>query len=103
MSPGHFYGPTTLSKDSATLYLFLPGKVNGDVVIKGLKNKIKQIRVVGTAQTLSSEIVGKVSFSPVPGLVYIHVPTSVQDDYMSVLAVELDGPVDLYKGEGGLK
>ncbi len=103
LSPGHFYGPTTLSKDSATLYLFLPGKVNGDVVIKGLKNKIKQIRVVGTAQTLSYKIVGKVSFSPVPGLVYIHVPTSVQDDYMSVLAVELDGPVDLYKGEGGLK
>ncbi|MVN20489.1 alpha-L-fucosidase [Mucilaginibacter arboris] len=103
LSPGHFYGPTTLSKDSATLYLFLPGKVNGDVVLKGLKNKIKKIRVVGTAQTLSSKIVGKVSFSPVPGLVYIHVPQQVQDGYMSVLAVELDGPVDLYKGEGGLK
>lgn len=103
LSPGHFYGPTTLSKDSATLYLFLPGKVNGDVVIKGLKNKIKKIRVMGTTQTLSSKIVGKVSFSPVPGLVYIHVPQQVQDDYMSVLAVELEGPVDLYKGEGGLK
>ncbi|MGY0041273.1 alpha-L-fucosidase [Pedobacter sp. NJ-S-72] len=39
---GHFYGPTTLSKDSTVLYLFLPGKVSGNVVVKGLKNNIKK-------------------------------------------------------------
>lgn len=99
---GHFYGPTTLSKDSTTLYLFLPGKVSGQVVLKGLKNTIKKIRVVGTAQTLSHKIVGKISWSPVPGLVYINVPAFVQDEYMSVLAIELDKPLDLYKGKGGL-
>lgn len=54
-------------------------------------------------QKLGHKIVGKISWSPVPGLVYINVPTSVQDEYMSVLAVELDGPVDLYKGMGGLQ
>jgi alpha-L-fucosidase len=102
MPPGHFYGPSTLSKDSTTLYLFLPGKVNGDVVVKGLKNQIKKIRVVGTSQTLQHKIVGKISWSPVPGLVYISVPPGIQDAYMSVLAVELDGPVRLYKGQGGL-
>ena len=47
MPQGHFYGPSTLSKDSATLYLFLPGKVSGDIMVKGLKNEIKNIRVVG--------------------------------------------------------
>lgn len=100
---GHFYGPSTLSKDSATLYLFLPGKVTGDVVVKGLRNNIKNIRVVGDTQTLQHKIVGKISWSPVPGLVYINVPPTVQDKYMSVLAVELDGPIKLYAGHGGLQ
>jgi alpha-L-fucosidase len=102
MPQGHFYGPTTLSKDSSTLYLFLPGKVNGSVMVKGLKNKIKNIRVVGTPQTLQHKVVGKIFWSPVPGLVYIDVPQTVGDKYMSVLAVELEGPISLYKGHGGL-
>lgn len=100
---GHFYGPTTLSKDSSTLYLFLPGKVAGQVMIKGLKNKIKEIQVVGSRQALPHKIVGKISWSPVPGLVYITVPAAVQDTYMTVLAVKLDGPAQLYKGRGGLQ
>lgn len=100
---GHFYGPTTLSKDSSTVYLFLPGKVTGQVVVKGLRNPIKQVRVVGSGQNLVHKIVGKISWSPVPGLVYITVPEAVQDKYMTVLAVELDKPVDLYKGHGGLQ
>lgn len=98
---GHFYGPTTLSKDSTTLYLFLAGKVTGDVMLKGLNNNIKSIRVVGTNQKLQHKVVGKISWSSVPGLVYITVPASVQDKYMSVLAVELDKPVSLYRGRGG--
>lgn len=100
---GHFYGPTTLSKDSTDLYLFLPGKVTGQVVIKGLMNKIKNISVVGNGANLSYKIVGKVSFSPIPGLVYITVPDDVQDEYMTVLKVALDGPVKLYRGHGGLQ
>lgn len=100
---GHFYGPTTLSKDSATLFLFLPGKVSGEVVIKGLKNTIRSVSVVGSGHPLKHKIVGKISWSPVPGLVYITVPPTVQDQYMTVLAVQLDGPLQLYKGHGGLQ
>jgi alpha-L-fucosidase len=99
---GHFYGPSTLSKDSSTLYLFLPGKGNEQVVIKGLLNKIESIRVVGNGAKLDDKIVGKISWSPVPGLVYIKVPENVQDKYMTVLAVKLDGPIKLYRGKGGL-
>ncbi|PSL29898.1 alpha-L-fucosidase [Chitinophaga ginsengisoli] len=98
---GHFYGPTTLSKDSTTLYLFLPGNVSGQVMVKGLINSIKKISVVGNGQALTHKIVGKISWSSVPGLVYIDVPATVQDKYMTVLAVELDGPVKLYRGKGG--
>ena len=100
---GHFYGPTTLSKDSTTLYLFLPGKVSGNIMVKGLKNKINKVRVVGSNQQLQHKIVGKISWSPVPGLVYIDVPQSLQDEYMTVLALDLDKPLELYRGQGGLQ
>lgn len=98
---GHFYGPTTLSKDSSTLYLFLPGKVTGSIMVKGLMNNINKIRVLGSNDTLTHKVVGKISWSVVPGLVYIAVPGDVQDPYMTVLALDLDGPVRLYRGKGG--
>jgi alpha-L-fucosidase len=33
--------------------------------------------------------------------VYINVPADGQDEYISVLALELDKPVSLYRGKGG--
>ncbi len=99
---GHFYGPTTLSKDSTTLYLFLPGQTTGNVMLKGLVNKINDIQIVGTAQHLKPKIVGKISWSPVPGLVFINVPLKYKDQYMTVLKLKLDGKLKLYRGPGGL-
>ncbi|MGX5819619.1 alpha-L-fucosidase [Chitinophaga lutea] len=99
---GHFYGPSTLSKDSTSLFLFLPGKVSGNIMVKGLDNKINDISVVGNGTKLQHKIVGKISWSPVPGLVYITVPENVQDEYMTVLELRLDKPVKLYRGKGGL-
>lgn len=100
---GHFYGPSTLSKDSTSLYLFLPAKINGSIMIKGLRNEIRKIEVVGTNHQLTHKIVGKISWSPVPGLVYINIPSDVQDEYMSVLKITLDKPISLYQGRGGLQ
>lgn len=99
---GHFYGPTTLSKDSNSLYLFLPGGTVGDVMVKGLVNSIRNVQVLGTNQSLPHKIVGKISWSPVPGLVFIKVPEKLKDPYMTVLKLQLDGPVKLYRGQGGL-
>lgn len=99
---GHFYGPTTLSKDSNTLYLFLHGKTSGPVMVKGLDNKIKSVEVLGNGATLKSKVVGKISWSPVPGLVYIDVPATSLDTYITVLKVTLDKPIKLYRGKGGL-
>ncbi len=99
---GHFYGPSTMSKDSTTLFLFLPGQVAGNIMVKGLKNEIKDIQIVGTQQHLKPKIVGKVSWSPVPGLVFIDVPEKYKDEYMTVLKLTLNGPLSLYRGVGGL-
>ena len=99
---GHFYGPSTMSKDSMTVYLFLPAQTSGNVMVKGLVNDIKDIQVVGTAQHLQHKVVGKISWSPVPGLVFINVPETVKDEYITVLKLTLDKPVKLYRGQGGL-
>jgi alpha-L-fucosidase len=102
MSQGHFYGPSTLSKDSTSLYLFIPGHASGDITIKGLDTEIKNVSVVGSNVSLDWKLVGKISWSRVPGLVYIHVPETVNDKYMTVLKVALKKPVRLYTGKGGL-
>lgn len=99
---GHFYGPTTLSKDSSVVYLFLHGKTSGQVMVKGLDSRIEDIQVLGNNRHLTHKIVGKISWSKVPGLVYIDVPENVQDAYITVLKLKLNGPVKLYRGKGGL-
>ena len=99
---GHFYGPTTLAKDGTVLYLFLQGDISGSVTLKGLLNNIKNVSVLGSGTNLAYKIVGKISWSKVPGLVYIDVPKGVQDKYVTVLKVVLDGPLKLYNGKGGL-
>ena len=101
MPQGHFYGPSTISKDSTSLYLFIPAKTSGSIVVKGLDNSIKSISVVGDSTKLNHKIVGKISWSQIPGLVYIDIPENVQDKYMSVIKLELDKPLKLYRGKGG--
>ncbi|MGC4021282.1 MAG: alpha-L-fucosidase [Cyclobacteriaceae bacterium] len=101
MPQGHYYGPSTLSKDSTSLYLFVSANNKGSVVIKGLENKIREITVLGSSQKLSHKIVGKISWSHVPGLVYIDLSTVPLDVNMTVLKIQLDKPIKLYRGSGG--
>ena len=103
---GHFFGPSTLSQDSTVLYLFLPQPAGGSVEIKGLDNKILSAEVLrdagsGAGMTLNHREVGKISWSKVPGLVFIDVPAEATDEWMTVVKVKLDGPVRLYRGAGG--
>ncbi|TQO38607.1 alpha-L-fucosidase [Arenibacter algicola] len=98
----HFYGPTTLSKDGNILYLFVKGNSNGEVVIRGLKNRINRIYVVGEGTKLSHQVIGKVYWSHYPGINYIKLPEHVLDENMTVLAVMLEGKVDLYREDGAV-
>jgi alpha-L-fucosidase len=100
---GHFYGPTTISKDSMSVYLFLPGGSVGNVIVKGLDNQVKDVQVVGTNYHPVAKVVGKISWSPVPGLVFIDVPEKYKDPYMTVLKLKLDKKLKLYRGQGGLQ
>jgi alpha-L-fucosidase len=99
---GHYYGPSTLSKDSTSLYLFVHGKNSGQIMLKGLTNQIKDITILGSNIKPTHKIVGKISWSNVPGLVYINVPEAALDKYITVIKLTFDNPVKLYSGQGGL-
>ncbi len=99
---GHFYGPSTLSKDSQTLYLFLSSTQAATCYLKGLQNKIVHAEVLGTGQQINPTVVGKISWSQVPGLVYFDITPALKDNYLTVLKLKLDGPLKLYRGKGGL-
>lgn len=94
---GHFYGPTTLSKDRQTLYLFVPHRPSGPVVVQGLKNHVNRIRIVGNGTKIKPQILGKQYWSEVPGILYINVPEGEADELMTVIALQLKGEVELYR------
>ncbi len=100
---GHFYGPSTLSADSLNLYLFVSGGDCGQVVVRGLNNVVKEAAIVGTGVKPDLKIVGKISWSPVPGLLFVDIPEGKGDRYMTVVKLTFDKPVSLYRGKGGLQ
>ena len=95
--PNYFYGASTLSADSTVLYLFLPHRPRGPIELKGLKNAINRIRVVGEGTKLSWQILMKQYWSTTPGIVYIDVPEYTLDEQVTVIAVQLKGKIDLYR------
>lgn len=92
---GYFYGSSTLSKDKTILYLFIPNKQSGQIMLKGVKNKINRIWVVGNGTKLNHTVHLKPYWSENAGLVFIDVPPQVVDEQMTVLAVLLDKPLSL--------
>ncbi len=100
--PGHFYGPTLLSKDGKTLYLALYGQPENYIGLKGLRTKIKQIRVLGTREKLGWIRNGGAPWAHIPGIVRIDVPKKENlDKFVTILAVDLEKPIKVYHSSGG--
>lgn len=93
----HFYGPTALSKDKKTLFLFVKGNENGQIALKGIKNKIHSAWVVGNGTALNRKTVSKVYWNDYPGITFIDLPENTLDKYYTVVGLLLDGEIDLYK------
>lgn len=98
---GHYSGMSALSKDKQTLYLFVEGKPTGPIALKGLKNVISRIRIVGEGSMINHHIYNKLYWSPIPGIVYIDVPAERLDKNLTVVAILLDKPIDLYREKVG--
>ena len=95
-----FQGYTALNKAKDKLYLYIPYRPNGSVEVKGLINNIKNIRVVGSNQKLEYKIYNKLSWNDVPGNLYITIPDEALDSQITVVCIELDGPIKLYASAG---
>jgi alpha-L-fucosidase len=96
---GHHYGPSTLSKDGRTLYLVCLDSPGEGIAVKGLRTAIKRVSVLGSGTELAHHVYG--GLDEHPGLQWIEAPTTADlDPYATILALELDGELDLYRGKG---
>lgn len=94
---GHYSGISALSKDRQTVYLFVEGIPTGPVALKGIKNGISRIRIVGEGSMINHHIYNKLYWSDRPGIVYIDIPKERLDKNMTIIAVLLDKPIELYR------
>lgn len=97
---GHFYGPTTLSKDRKTVYCFVLDAPKDALVVKGIRNKITKIRLLGSTEILSYKRNGGAGWLKIPGVLLIDLSAEKTDKNISVIAIDLDSPLDLYHGNG---
>ncbi|MGW2378904.1 alpha-L-fucosidase [Streptomyces sp. NPDC001658] len=96
---GHHYGPSTLSADRRTLYLMCFDPPRETLSVRGLRNRIRRVTVLGTGTEVGHRVTG--GLHDVPGVTWIDAPGPKDvDEYATVLAVELDGELDLYRGTG---
>ena len=93
----YYYGDSTISKDGKTLYLFVTGKPNGPVLVKGLQNHVLSARALGSDAKVKTHVSGKWSSSGAPGELYIDVPDAALDNQVTVVALRLDRPVKLFR------
>lgn len=94
---GHHYGPSTLSKDRRTLFLHCVDAPREFIAVRGLINQVKRVTAVGSGESLAHRTIP--GFKEVPGVLYID-PPSHPDRHITVLAVELEGELELYRGAG---
>jgi len=98
---GHHYGPSTLSADRRTLYLFCFDTPRESVALRGLRTPVRRVSVLGTGTPLPHQLIG--GLDGIPGVTWIDAPAAQDvDEYATVLTVELDGELDLYRGAGRL-
>ncbi|MFE9566354.1 alpha-L-fucosidase [Streptomyces sp. NPDC006487] len=96
---GHHYGPSLISEDRRTLFLVCFDTPRFFTELRGLRNAVKTASVLGTGEALGHRGVGGFPSRGVPGVVRIDAPV-LRDPYATVIALELDGEIDLYRGAG---
>lgn len=99
LSESRYAGMSALSEDERTIFLFIDGKTDGNLLVKGLTNGIQRIRIVGEGSILPHKIYDKLYWSAAPGLVSILVPKHRMDEQVTIIAIMLDSPLKEYDKE----
>jgi alpha-L-fucosidase len=76
-------------------------KLSIPIYLKGFKTKPTTIEILGSGRQLSYTEVGKISWSSVPGTLFIEVPIAQMDPMITVLELKFKEPLQLYRGKGG--
>lgn len=92
---GCFAGPSTMSSDSTTVYLFFTGDGGGELMLEGVKNRINKAFVVGKETTVEFKEYLRPSWSNHAGVYFIKVPGEVLDEKMTVIGLSLDGTLKI--------
>lgn len=95
---GYAYHFSSLNKSKDTLYLYVGHDPKESTPIKGIFNKVKKVSVLGSGAELQHKVVGGIP--TVPGSIYIDLPKEHLDPMVTVVKLELDGPLRLYAGKG---
>jgi len=100
---GYSYNFTSLNKDRDVLYVYLthlPSRADQGTAIKGIRNEIRNVSLLGTKKTCPHKRIGGAHWLNVPGTLWIDVPRESLDPLVPVLKIELEGPIDIYDGRG---
>lgn len=97
---GHYFGASTFSADRKTLYLFVYDRPWESICIKGIKNPVDRIIVVGAGETLKYNVLGGAPWHGVPGTLWIEIPEHVLDPNTTVIRLDFKEPLELYGGSG---
>jgi alpha-L-fucosidase len=98
---GHYEGASTLARDGRTLYLFAFSTPLESIPVSGIRNRILGCRVLGGPE-LGCRKLGGASWHDIPGILWIDAPpTEALDPDCTVIEIELDGPLNLFRGAGG--
>ncbi|MFE7226438.1 alpha-L-fucosidase [Nocardioides sp. NPDC057577] len=92
---GHFYGPTAVSADGRTLFLYVLDRPNDYVVVRGLRNQVLKAYVLGSGAELDHQRIG--GLHEVPGWEYVFTTDDALDPLCTVIALELDGEVSVHR------
>jgi len=90
---GLFNGPTTLSKDGKTLNLFFFDRPIDQVVVRGVRGKVKRASVVGSGTELQHQRIGSAEWCEIPGNIYLDFPESGVDPDCTVVQLEFEEPL----------
>lgn len=98
---GHYDGSSTKSADGKSVFLFHFGPPTV-LALKGVHTPVSRATVVGhPEQPLVTRKLGGASWSRIPGVSFFEVPEALADPVCTVVHLEFQDPVELYRGASG--
>ncbi|UNM13226.1 alpha-L-fucosidase [Streptomyces formicae] len=92
---GYFEGPSTLSQDRRTLFLICTRAPDHLIELRGLRNTVRRISVLSTGEEVPYHVVDGLPDWNIPRVIRIKPPATC-----GVLALELDGELELHQATG---